>query len=135
MRPYKRRKSKLNQLKQIQITAVSGGIIGGGKNPWDLSTTPPPSQTPQGNSPDTYEYWAQQTNDSIAGTPDNRTTGTAIGAIAGATLCTGLAVPSGGTTVPAVPYCAAAGGFVGGLVGGSSGTSAQGHSIGNIVAP
>jgi len=41
---------------------------------------------------------------------------TMIGAVAGAALCTGLSIPAGGITVPAVPYCAATGGFIGAAV-------------------
>lgn len=54
---------------------------------------------------------------------------TAIGAVTGATVCTGLAIPSGGITVPAVPYCAATGGFVGGMVANlAAGTGSPGGS-------
>lgn len=55
----------------------------------------------------------------------------AVGAVTGAALCTGAAIPSAGATVPLVPYCAATGAFVGAIVANldSSGAGTRADSL------
>ncbi len=109
----------MKTLSFAESTAISGGQrtqVPGATVVYDSSANT--TYTYDDGSTITYH-----SNGSVTATEgDSRAFGTVIGAVTGGTLCVGAGIPSGGATIPAVPYCAAVGGFLGNLVGGS-GTS------------
>lgn len=113
----------MKELTSIQFREISGGMIGAPSGSPYLAVGDSTSGSTRTYTYDDGSTITYHANGSVTATEgDSRALGTVIGAVTGGTLCVGAGIPSGGATIPAVPYCVAVGGFLGNLVGGS-GTS------------